>query len=458
MPEHDPAAPPCKRLRQQNCNDTTAAQRGHWTKHDRLYFERYDSAFVHEEMLRDGVRCRAYAEAMSAHRSVLAGGVVLEVGAGSGVLSCLCAKLGGASKVYAVEASAAAAQVCREVIAQNGLQNVVEVLEGRLEDIDTPLPGGETKVDAVISEWMGYFLLFESMLDSVLLARDRWLRPGGLMLPSRARLLLCPFSDSYWRKQREGMLRNVCGVDVSPLAVRLVQEEASEPAIQGVEASQLLGEPCCALELDLQTMALSELAGPRSARLCWPSSSPEAVRPDGFVGWFEVLFEPPPWSPEDLLGTLPLHSRFVPSSAASVARTLKSLEHQKRSSGTGASASGDARVAPLRRTVVLSTAPDRPRTCWHQTLFYWPEEEALELPLEAELHLSRPEESPRFLLVKLEICKRQSAIADTAAPPSRVARHEWLLRTYAPECTKGPPLPVARLRGTSRAACFGGAR
>eukprot|EP00931_Biecheleriopsis_adriatica_P031535 TRINITY_DN18483_c0_g1_i2.p1 TRINITY_DN18483_c0_g1~~TRINITY_DN18483_c0_g1_i2.p1 ORF type:complete len:440 (+),score=85.29 TRINITY_DN18483_c0_g1_i2:59-1378(+) len=439
MPEHDPAAPPCKRLRQQNCNDTTAAQRGHWTKHDRLYFERYDSAFVHEEMLRDGVRCRAYAEAMSAHRSVLAGGVVLEVGAGSGVLSCLCAKLGGASKVYAVEASAAAAQVCREVIAQNGLQNVVEV-------------------DAVISEWMGYFLLFESMLDSVLLARDRWLRPGGLMLPSRARLLLCPFSDSYWRKQREGMLRNVCGVDVSPLAVRLVQEEASEPAIQGVEASQLLGEPCCALELDLQTMALSELAGPRSARLCWPSSSPEAVRPDGFVGWFEVLFEPPPWSPEDLLGTLPLHSRFVPSSAASVARTLKSLEHQKRSSGTGASASGDARVAPLRRTVVLSTAPDRPRTCWHQTLFYWPEEEALELPLEAELHLSRPEESPRFLLVKLEICKRQSAIADTAAPPSRVARHEWLLRTYAPECTKGPPLPVARLRGTSRAACFGGAR
>ena len=32
------------------------------------------------------------------------------------------------------------------------------------------------QVDVIISEWMGYFLLFESMLDSVLYARDRWLK------------------------------------------------------------------------------------------------------------------------------------------------------------------------------------------------------------------------------------------------------------------------------------------
>ena len=31
-------------------------------------------------------------------------------------------------------------------------------------------------VDIVISEWMGYCLLFESMLDSVLFARDKWLK------------------------------------------------------------------------------------------------------------------------------------------------------------------------------------------------------------------------------------------------------------------------------------------
>lgn len=36
-------------------------------------------------------------------------------------------------------------------------------------------------VDVIISEWMGYFLLRESMFDSVICARDRWLQPRGVM-------------------------------------------------------------------------------------------------------------------------------------------------------------------------------------------------------------------------------------------------------------------------------------
>lgn len=36
-------------------------------------------------------------------------------------------------------------------------------------------------VDIIISEWMGYFLLRESMFDSVICARDRWLKPNGAM-------------------------------------------------------------------------------------------------------------------------------------------------------------------------------------------------------------------------------------------------------------------------------------
>ena len=35
----------------------------------------------------------------------------------------------------------------------------------------------------IISEWMGYFLLFESMLDTVVYARDHYLKPGGVVLP-----------------------------------------------------------------------------------------------------------------------------------------------------------------------------------------------------------------------------------------------------------------------------------
>lgn len=42
------------------------------------------------------------------------------------------------------------------------------------------------QVDIIISEWMGYALLYESMLDTVLYARDKWLASGGVVLPNRA--------------------------------------------------------------------------------------------------------------------------------------------------------------------------------------------------------------------------------------------------------------------------------
>lgn len=63
----------------------------------------------------------------------------------------------------------------------------IKVIQGTMESVELP-----EKVDIIISEWMGYFLLRESMLDSVLYARDKFLRPGGAMYPSHARLYLAP--------------------------------------------------------------------------------------------------------------------------------------------------------------------------------------------------------------------------------------------------------------------------
>lgn len=41
------------------------------------------------------------------------------------------------------------------------------------------------QVDIIISEWMGYALLYESMLDTVLVARDKWLAPDGIIMPDK---------------------------------------------------------------------------------------------------------------------------------------------------------------------------------------------------------------------------------------------------------------------------------
>lgn len=55
---------------------------------------------------------------------------------------------------------------------ENGFLDKITFIRGQVEEVQLPTD----KVDIIISEWMGYFLLFESMLSTVLYARDNWLK------------------------------------------------------------------------------------------------------------------------------------------------------------------------------------------------------------------------------------------------------------------------------------------
>ena len=62
---------------------------------------------------------------------------------------------------------------------------------------------------------MGYFLLYESMLDTVLFARDRWLAPGGALLPDKASLWLLAIEDAEYKcATAEGAL--ICSISSLP--------------------------------------------------------------------------------------------------------------------------------------------------------------------------------------------------------------------------------------------------
>ena len=71
----------------------------------------------------------------------------------------------------------------KKIVETNGLSDRIHIIRGKVEEIT--LPDGIDKVDIIISEWMGYCLFYESMLDTVLFARDKWLAPDGLMFPDR---------------------------------------------------------------------------------------------------------------------------------------------------------------------------------------------------------------------------------------------------------------------------------
>lgn len=66
---------------------------------------------------------------------------------------------------------------------------MIEVIESRVEDLDESTV---EKVDIIVSEWMGFYLLHEAMLDSVIVARNKFLKPDGLLFPSIAKLYAAP--------------------------------------------------------------------------------------------------------------------------------------------------------------------------------------------------------------------------------------------------------------------------
>lgn len=74
----------------------------------------------------------------------------------------------------------------------------ITLVKGKLEEAELPIQ----QFDIIVSEWMGYFLLYESMLDTVILARDKYLKPGGLMFPDEATLYLAAIEDMEYKEEK----------------------------------------------------------------------------------------------------------------------------------------------------------------------------------------------------------------------------------------------------------------
>lgn len=99
----------------------------------------------------------------------------------------------------------------QNVVKDNGFESVITLIKGTVENIELPVK----QVDIIISEWMGYCLLFESMLDSVFFARDKWLKPGGLLFPDKATLYIAATNSKNVKEEVNTFWSDVYGFDMS---------------------------------------------------------------------------------------------------------------------------------------------------------------------------------------------------------------------------------------------------
>jgi len=137
----------------------------------------------HQSMVFDEARNRAYARAIA--QCVTPDSVVLDLGCGLGIHGLLAAKA-GARKVFLVDPEIVV-QSALEVARFNGFGDRVQAFQGRIEEIELP-----EKVDVIISVFTGNLLYSEDLLPSLYFARDRWLKPGGHLIPDAAELLMAP--------------------------------------------------------------------------------------------------------------------------------------------------------------------------------------------------------------------------------------------------------------------------
>merc|ERR1712117_850289 len=206
------------------------------------YFDSYAHFGIHEEMLKDQVRTLTYRNSMWHNKPLFKNKIVLDVGCGTGILSMFAAKA-GAKAVYGVDMSGIVEQA-REIVKRNGFEDKVHLIRGKIEEIVLPVP----KVDIIISEWMGYCLFYESMLDSVLYARDKWLAPDGLMFPDRATLYVTAIEDRQYKDDKINWWDDVYGFDMSCIKKVALQE----PLVDVVDRNQVCANSCLLKEIDIQ--------------------------------------------------------------------------------------------------------------------------------------------------------------------------------------------------------------
>ena len=222
------------------------------------------------KMMTDRVRTGAYCQALA--RAVKPGDVVVDLGAGAGVFTLHACRL-GARLVHAIEPNPAI-QVAREVVHANGFSQRVIFHQAKSFQVELP-----ERCDVLITDPRGVVPFYEKAVPTIIDARRRLLKHGGVLIPQRdtiwAALVEAP--DIYHRDYDNAWRSANDGFDMEAARRRTINSFGRHH----LELNQLLSELVHWLLLDYRVIEQASAGG---------SVQFQAKRPGtahGFALWFD---------------------------------------------------------------------------------------------------------------------------------------------------------------------------
>ena len=245
------------------------------------------------KMMMDRVRTGAYCQALTL--AVKPGDVVVDLGAGAGILTLHACRL-GARLVHAIEPNDVV-QIAREVVHANGFSQQVTFHHAMSLQVELPEP-----CDVLVTDPRGVLPLYERAIPTIIDARRRLLKPGGVLIPQRdtiwAALVEAPdiyqeHYDNAWRSANDGF-------DLEAARRRNINSFAKH----SIDLNQLLSEPVRWLSLDYRLIENASACGRVEFHV------ERAGTAHGFALWFDsqlidaISFSNSPGQPRLIYGQM----------------------------------------------------------------------------------------------------------------------------------------------------------
>ena len=221
-------------------------------------------------MIRDRVRTGAYCQALAL--AVNPGDVVVDLGAGAGVLTLHACRL-GARLVHAIEPNTVI-QVAREIVRANGFSQRVTFHQAMSLQVELPEP-----CDVLVTDPRGVLPLYERAIPTIIDARRRLLKPGGVLIPQRDTIwaALVEALDIYREHYDDAWRLANDGFDMEAARRRTINSFGRHH----LELNQLLSEPVRWVVLDFRAVEQASACGSVQFQVQRPGTA------HGFALWFD---------------------------------------------------------------------------------------------------------------------------------------------------------------------------